>query len=493
MIPGLAAARATLCGLANRSLLRLAACLVPRRARAEWLQEWHAEFWQVRHTCAPPGASSWSGERIITRFCLGAFQDALCLRQAHPTTRLSFSPARGSALHCLLSMSAIAITVAGAGLLIPGVLTRLEPARFATPPDVALIHTLGNTNETQPTITIEQFRSWRRERHLFSVSAFYQVFREPLAQTPRSATISVALTSPALFHLLNFPSETSRLPALILGDELWRTRFNQDPQIVGQILRIGSRQARVVAIAPPRSWRLPGAPDVWFVEAEPAFDPHLQGFVLARLSPTAPRDWYGSTRHTYARAASGTSETLPFDLLAERNKSPWPCILFSICLAFLAVPATTPLSLGEYQGPPAPARRSATLRRLTFLSAKVLLLLLITACCSLDLACLRSTFDWRTSEYLLLLSSFLICLFGLRWVIRDQRQRCPVCLGRLTHPARVGHPSRNFLAWNGTELMCADGHGLLHVPEIPMSWFSTQRWLYLDPSWDILFPEKAIP
>jgi len=25
--------------------------------------------------------------------------------------------------------------------------------------------------------------------------------------------------------------------------------------------------------------------------------------------------------------------------------------------------------------------------------------------------------------------------------------------------------------------------GLLHIPEMPTSWFRTQRWLYLDPSW----------
>jgi hypothetical protein len=44
-----------------------------------------------------------------------------------------------------------------------------------------------------------------------------------------------------------------------------------------------------------------------------------------------------------------------------------------------------------------------------------------------------------------------------------------------------------FLAWNGTELMCASGHTLLHVPGLPTSWFETQRWLYLDTSWEFLF------
>ena len=132
------------------------------------------------------------------------------------------------------------------------------------------------------------------------------------------------------------------------------------------------------------------------------------------------------------------------------------------------------------------------MRRWSFLACKIALLLSIVTCTSLDLAYLRTTFDWRWSEYIELLTAFSICLLGLRWTLRDQRQRCPECLRKLTHPARVGQPSRNFLAWNGTELMCAGGHGLLHVPELSTSWFSTQRWLHLDGSWDVLFAESAI-
>jgi hypothetical protein len=66
-----------------------------------------------------------------------------------------------------------------------------------------------------------------------------------------------------------------------------------------------------------------------------------------------------------------------------------------------------------------------------------------------------------------------------------------VCLCKLSHPARVGEASRNFLAWHGTELMCADGHGLLHVPELPTCWFATQRWMYLDASWSALFAKST--
>jgi hypothetical protein len=167
-------------------------------------------------------------------------------------------------------------------------------------------------------------------------------------------------------------------------------------------------------------------------------------------------------------------------------------IAVAVILALLAWPATTSLPLGEYRLSSRKLSWSTRLRRWTFLAAKIALLLPIVYLVSLDLAYMRTTLDTLSSEYIQLVSSFSICLFGLRWALRDQRQRCPVCLGKLTHPARVGQPSRNFLAFNGTELICVGGHGLLHVPEIPTSWFSTQRWMYLDPSWEILFPESGL-
>jgi len=36
------------------------------------------------------------------------------------------------------------------------------------------------------------------------------------------------------------------------------------------------------------------------------------------------------------------------------------------------------------------------------------------------------------------------------------------------------------------------GHTLLHVPAQPTSWFSDQRWLYLDSSWQFLFADTVI-
>jgi hypothetical protein len=82
-------------------------------------------------------------------------------------------------------------------------------------------------------------------------------------------------------------------------------------------------------------------------------------------------------------------------------------------------------------------------------------------------------------------------LFGyvlaFRWILIDQRRRCPVCLRLLSHPTRIGGLSHVFLEWCGTEFICARGHGLLHVPEVATSSYGSQRWPPLDPSWSSLF------
>ncbi len=68
---------------------------------------------------------------------------------------------------------------------------------------------------------------------------------------------------------------------------------------------------------------------------------------------------------------------------------------------------------------------------------------------------------------------------AIRWAIMDQRRRCPNCLRLLDKPVRMGSGSRILLEWNGTELLCLRGHGVMHVPDSPAIWFSKPRWLSL--------------
>jgi hypothetical protein len=277
-----------------------------------------------------------------------------------------------------------------------------------------------------------------------------------------------------------------------LSDKVWRTEFGGNPDIAGQAVTVGLRRAVVAGVATAGSWRLPGKVDAWLLEPDDEMVSDGAGFVVAHLTSSEARNLWNQNGHMTAPTPDGSMDDFLCVSLAERAQGPRSIFLFAVFLACLALPATTSLPLGEYRLSSRKLSWSTRLRRWSFLGGKIALLLPIVYLVSLDLAYLRTTLETFSSEYIQLVSSFSICLFGLRWTLRDQRQRCPVCLGKLSHPARVGQPSRTFLAWNGTELICVGGHGLLHVPEMPTSWFSTQRWLYLDPSWEVLFAESSL-
>jgi hypothetical protein len=483
-------------------LLRGASLLVPGRQRAEWLREWRSELWHVRQACTPEDSHSLRGEQEVAAFCQGAFQDAFYLRRESRRKRIPLATTKGSPAQCVLFLTTVIAVSFGISLLLPGVREELQPSRYRIAPSLVLIQNARHTEDTVPTISAEQFQTWKgRRQQIFDGFAFYRIAREPFSNASQGkTTLGVAHASLNLFELLGLPlrfpfsggDTLDNRPRVILSDEVWRTKFGRDRNIAGHVVTVGLREAVVAGVATAGSWRFPGRVDVWLLEPDVEMIPYGAGFVVAHMTASGAHDLWNGNGHMTARTPDGSMDDFLCVSLAKRPQGPWDIFLFAILLACLALPATTSLPLGEYQLSSRKLSWSMRFRRWSFLGGKIALFLPIVYFVSLDLAYLRTTLDTSSSEYIQLVSSFSICLFGLRWALRDQRQRCPVCLGKLSHPARVGQPSRTFLAWNGTELICVGGHGLLHVPEMPTSWFSTQRWLYLDPSWEVLFPEPGL-
>jgi len=493
---------ATLLHGIHLAVLRCASLLVPGRQRGEWWREWRAELWHVRQACTPEYGVSLEAEQEVAMFCIGAFQDALCLRGFSGRGRMLYATTKGSATQCILMLTGLIAASYCVALLLPGVSVVRHSPRYRDAQNLMLIQEARNSGDPSPTISAAQYQSWaRRRQDIFDGFAFYQVKQVSatiFSQTQNAATIAIA--SPNLFALLGLPvrfapveAEThSDVARLILSDETWKREFGGDPHIFGHTIRLGSNDAVVSGVAPEGSWRLPGKVDGWLLAPDVDSTSYGAGFVVAHLKPSSVHTQWGGRWWMSAPTPDGSMADFFCVSLMERTRGSWDIFLFAVFLACLALPATTSLPLGEYrvssQKLPWPRR----LRRWGFLASKIGLLLVLAYFASLDLAHLRTTVDPVSSVYIQIAASFSICLFGLRWVLRDQRQRCPVCLRQLTHPARVGQPSRNFLAWNGTELICVGGHGLLHIPEIQTSWFDTQRWLYLDPSWEGLFAEPGL-
>ncbi len=410
---------------------------------------------------------------------------------------------------CLLSLAGWTAASLMLALCLPTARKAMIPPPYPDADNLILISPDGTSMSPLPSIRLADYRSWQTStRPLFTELAYYQPLMKHVHIAPhRTAELSVIRASASLFDLLKFPSfalkvqeDPQQIQGMLLSENAWHEYFDDDPAIAGRVVEVAGRQVRIAAVVAQDRWRLPGRADAWMVADESQMDslsPNSKGFVLAAMRPSAfPSGSSGRHWMTVYRAY-GDADRFECVSLAEQTRQPFSIYLFTLFIAFLALPATTPLPLGEY---PARAERlgwSIRVRRWLFLAAKLALILPLVYCASIDLAYGNIASGLHSvgpvsSQYLQLASSFLGLLFAFRWALRDQRGRCPVCLRLLTNPARVGEASRNFLAWNGTELICAGGHGLLHIPEIPTSWFSTQRWLYLDPSWSSLFTDAYV-
>ena len=154
------------------------------------------------------------------------------------------------------------------------------------------------------------------------------------------------------------------------------------------------------------------------------------------------------------------------------------------CVAMLLLSGLGLLAIRLAMGPHAslyPLPWRSRLRRGSFLALKIALMQPImfggfVVVCAMPIANLAFTASW---------------ILTFRWVLIDQRRRCPVCLRLLTEPVRIGSASQTFLEWYGAESTCSRGHGMLQISEVSASYSGESEWLALDDSWKGLFAETA--
>lgn len=486
---------------ADLCLLRLAWLLAPGEQRAEWWREWYGELWEARQQNVCAGEFSWRAERAVAGFCIGAFQDALYLRRTIGRRRTPLPLKLGAAWQCLLLMAAVLGASLGMARLLPGVRAERSLLRHGVRPGLVLIEDVNNEDSPR-TISHGQYRAWKeRKQEFFDGFAFYRVTRENVHWRPveegshEGAGWGVGRASSNFFTLLDVPVQfrgtgaevDSAMPSVVLSENLWKKEFGADPHVAGSVVRVGTRWATIAGVAAEGPTGLPGKVDAWLLEPDAQMAPGGAGYVVAHLSES------GRSRMDAAqiRIKSFAERRTPDDLLGIALGGGIPregdVFRFVVLLALLALPAVTSISLGDLSVSVHRISWTARLMRWGFLGAKIALLIPITYFVSLDLAYGFLGLNANQALYVQMVSTFFMFLFGMRWVLNDQRQRCPVCLRRVDHPARVGQFSRTFLAWSGTELMCMGGHTLLHVPSLPTSWYGEQRWMLLDPSWDFLF------
>ncbi len=261
----------------------------------------------------PDGTFSWGAELEVARFCSGAFQDAFWLRRESAPARVPLATTKGSALQCLQFLVIVIAVSYGIALLLPGVRATLEPTHSRIAPSLVLIRNARYSEDSTPTISAEQFEAWKRRRQqLFDGFAFYTVRHEVVPVTQHgSATLGVAHASANLFELLRLSlrvpladgTAADNVPRVILSEAAWRTKFGRRPDVAGQMMKIGSRDAVVAGVASATGSRLPGKVDVWLLEPDEAMVPESVGFVVAQLTTSGAHDLWSENGHMSARTA----------------------------------------------------------------------------------------------------------------------------------------------------------------------------------------------
>jgi putative ABC transport system permease protein len=269
----------------------------------------------------------------------------------------------------LVSILTLALGV-GAGTAVFAVLhaVLLRPLDLADPASLVQITALNRQGGGRETgFSLPELRDWQERTHAFAAVGALGSQTMTLVENDGARTVRAALVSPDLFAMLGAPlalgrpllAADARLPVVVVGESLWRSRFGGAPGAIDQRLTLNGRAYSVVGVA-ARGLELPGPPvDVWLPlealgeQAPPQWQ--MRGYrafsLLARLRPgvgleEAAADASGVARwleSTYPRFSAGVEVTVT--PLRERLVAPIRPALLLVFAAVLSLYAITCLNL----------------------------------------------------------------------------------------------------------------------------------------------------
>src|SRR5262249_2499991 len=135
---------------------------------------------------------------------------------------------------------------------------------------IRLWHTTSRSVQKQSSF---DFAIWRRElTSIENLGAFRTVDRN-LAAEGRSEPIRLAEISASGFRvsrvaaligrpLVDADEQVDAPPVVVLGYDIWQSRFGGNPAIIGQSVRLGTMSAAVVGVM-PEGYRFPVSHDAW--------------------------------------------------------------------------------------------------------------------------------------------------------------------------------------------------------------------------------------
>ncbi|HEX9367492.1 MAG TPA: ABC transporter permease [Vicinamibacterales bacterium] len=140
----------------------------------------------------------------------------------------------------------------------------IQPLPYQAPDRLIVLHTtdLPNNVRHAPLSWLE-LADWRERARSFSTLAGVQFRSFTVSDGGDSDRYAGAAVSRELFPLLGktpqlgrgFTAEEDRPggePVVLIGDDLWKRRYNSDPAIVGRTIQINSKPYTVIGVMPPK-------------------------------------------------------------------------------------------------------------------------------------------------------------------------------------------------------------------------------------------------
>src|SRR5262245_62066248 len=269
-------------------LIRVIGLIVPRRLRADWRQEWEAEFRYRETLLAEWDNLNWKTKLDLLRRSAGAFWDALLLQPRRLEDEMFQDLRFGLRMllkHKGFTLIAILTLALGIGAntaiftVINAVL--LRPLPFAEPERLLWFGGwVGNDKEQG--VTPADFLDYREQSRSFeqiaaSVSDGIAMNLSGGGEPERlkggyvtANYLDVFGVKPALGR--TFAAEEGLEGGervVVLSHTLWRRRFGADPSVINQSLTLDNRTVTVIGVMPPQFQYPPGV-EIWLPFSFPA-------------------------------------------------------------------------------------------------------------------------------------------------------------------------------------------------------------------------------
>ncbi len=477
------------------AMIRGAARLVPRAQREPWKQEWLAEIWHRWQFLWHVHEWNYREAFRLVRSCLAAFSDAAWHSRSREALGNRVRECARSPWLCFAGLAALLLATVAMSSGLAATRQLLFNSSDQGPDKLLYVWLhpfLGGGDRGLPPDVIPAWtRHSRSSQSSLEDLAPFSFGHATLSSSSAAPSRAFVVTAePRLFAVLRARPALGAWPqgsGVVLDHRTWISRFHADPKVVGSAVQVATETYRVAAVLPSSFRFLSRQPAVYVIQQRVS---SARVMIVARAKPGASET---KIRRELTKIAENSTyyffnSALRVGFVETGLLTPVRFFALAVLLCALLTWMVCCVRVRGLRIAFNAEHRPATLRRVLFFSAKATLGLAFVFIAGLESS---------RSESAVLLGSrdpasgpFLVWLYivgtmaVLFWSLADQRARCRVCLRLLCFPVRIGSPGRLLLDWSGTELLCTEGHGVLHVPLVAASWDEESgEWISMDDSW----------